>query len=242
MLLRACKLSSAFPKFFNPSFPLQSMKPIDLSRLQSLRMANVARGYEMEEMRGRFARLAERHTNGTAPQAVAVHQLFQTPAALAADLVGLLGLSPGARVLEPSAGLGRILDALKPFAPAEVVAVEMAKECAGALFREEREGVTIKQRDFLTVSPAELGAFDAVAMNPPFTMRSDIRHILHALEFVKPGGRLAALCMDTPHREKALRGLASSWEKVPPGTFSKEGTGVGCVLLSIVRGGGSCSP
>lgn len=201
-------------------------------------MANVQRGYDMEENRARFEGLKARHENGTAPQAVAAHQLFQTPAGLAADLVGLLGLRPGARVLEPSAGLGRILDALAPCSPGEVVAVEMAAACAGVLFREEREGVTIKQRDFLAVSPDELGEFDAVAMNPPFTMRSDIRHILHALKFLKPGGVLAALCMDTAHREKALRGMASTWRKIPAGTFAKEGTGVGCVLLSIVKGEG----
>lgn len=211
------------------------MKPINLSRLHSLRMENTARGYAFQELAPRFERLRDRHINGAAPKAVAVHQLFQTPPDLAARLVALLGLKGGERVLEPSAGLGRILNALQPLRPAEVVAVDCAPECTGALFSQEREGVRILQRDFLTVEPGEMGAFDAVAMNPPFTMRADIRHILHAVEFLKPGGRLAALCMDTPHREKALRHLASTWEKVPAGTFAKEGTGVPCVLLCIEK-------
>lgn len=190
----------------------------------------------MDDVRQRFEGLRTRHEDGTAPQAVSAYQLFQTPPALAAQLVASLALSPGARVLEPSAGLGRLLDALAPFSPAEVVAVENAPECAGALFGQERAGVRLLQRDFLEVDPDEVGQFDAVAMNPPFHMRADIRHILHAMRFLKPGGRLAALCMDTDRREAALRGMASSWVKVPPGTFSKEGTGVGCVLLTIERG------
>src|SRR4051812_21916652 len=117
-------------------------------RLHTLRMENDAAKYAMDEMRPRFERLAQRHENGTAPRAVAVYQLFQTPADLAAQLVSLLDLQPGARVLEPSAGLGRLLDAIKPHKPGEVVAVEMAADCARELFQQDRQGVTIKQRDF----------------------------------------------------------------------------------------------
>lgn len=209
------------------------MKPAPFHRLRTLRMENDAKGYAMDAMRPRFECIADRHTNGTAPQAIAVHQLFQTPAPLAAELVALLNLQPGSRVLEPSAGLGRILDALAPFQPSEVVAVETAAPCAAELFK--REGITLKQRDFLTVQPEELGTFDAVAMNPPFTMRADIRHILHALKFLRTGGTLAALCMDTPHREKALRHMAATWQQVPAGAFRAEGTNVPTVLLTITK-------
>jgi 16S rRNA G1207 methylase RsmC len=109
----------------------------------------------------------------------------------------------------------------------------MAAQCAGELFRQERAGVRILQRDFLTCSPTELGEFDAVAMNPPFHMRSDIKHIQHALTFLKPGGILAALCLDTHHRETALKPLSSSWERVEAGTFGKEGTQVQTILMTI---------
>ena len=73
-------------------------------------------------------------------------------------------------------------------------------------------------------------------MNPPFHLRADIRHILHALKFLKPGGILAALCLDTPHREAALKPLSATWEKLPAGTFGKEGTHVATVLLTIKWG------
>jgi 16S rRNA A1518/A1519 N6-dimethyltransferase RsmA/KsgA/DIM1 with predicted DNA glycosylase/AP lyase activity len=207
------------------------MNAATFHRLHNLRMENDAAGYAMQEMAPRFAALANRHQNGTAPVAVSAFQLFQTPATLAARLVALLELTPGARVLEPSAGLGRILDALAPHQPAEIVAVEMAAACAEQLFK--RENITLRQRDFMNCLPEELGTFDAIAMNPPFTMRSDIRHILHALKFLKPGGTLAALCMDTQHRESALRHLSATWEKIPAGTFRAEGTEVPTILLTI---------
>lgn len=201
-------------------------------RLQNLRMVNDQRGHDMAEMRPRFDALRTRHEDGTAPQAVSAFQLFQTPAAMAARLVAALGPIPtGSRILEPSAGLGRILDQLPR--GVDVVACEIAPQCAGELFKHDRERVTIRQGDFLGM--ANLGEFDFVAMNPPFHMRADVRHILHALTLLKSGGTLAALCMAGPQREKALRPLAATWEEIPAGTFRSEGTNVPTVLLTIKK-------
>lgn len=201
------------------------------NRLHVLRMENDAAKYAMDEMRPRFDRMRDRHENGTAPRAVSTFQLFQTPADLALRLVKAAGIAPRMRVLEPSAGLGRLLDALP--SGCEVVAVELAPECAAELFRQNRDGVKLVQRDFLCCRPGELGRFDAVVMNPPFHMRADIRHIQHALTFLKPRGTLTALCLDTRHREEALRPLARTWERVEAGTFGKEGTRVATVLATF---------
>lgn len=206
-----------------------------INRLHALRMENDAAGYAMQEQAPRFASLAARHENGTAPRAVSAFQLFQTPAPLAARLVAALGDNVRGIVLEPSAGLGRILDALAPFAPVGTVAVEVAQQCAAELFRQNRPGVRLIQRDFLACTVADLGTFDAVAMNPPFHMRADVRHILHAHTFLNPGGKLAALCFDTPSREKALRHLAATWEQIPAGTFGKEGTRVPAILATFTN-------
>ena len=176
------------------------MKPNPFHRLHSLRMENDAHRATMEEQAPRFAALASRHENGTAPRAVSAFQLFQTPPSLAHRLADLLPSRQGMRILEPSAGLGRLLDALHNFEPAEVVAVEMAAECAREIFTQDR---------------------------------ADIRHVLHARQFLAPGGILAALVMDTSHREKSLQPLASTWEKIPAGAFRSEGTSVPTVMLSI---------
>jgi predicted RNA methylase len=202
-------------------------------RLHSLRMENDAARFAMAEMRPRFDALAHRHDNGTAPRAVVVYQLFQTPADIAAQLAAMLNLSPGARVLEPSAGLGRLLDAVAPYEPSEVVAVENAPQCAAELFRQDRERVTIKQRDFLALTPQDIGTFDAVIMNPPFHLRADIRHITHARSFLKPGGTLAALCMNTRHRIEQLKPIASQWIDLPEKSFREEGTHINASIVII---------
>jgi SAM-dependent methyltransferase len=204
-----------------------------LDRLRGQQIDSILAGAEMDAMRPRFNTLRDRHDNGTAPRAVSAIQLFQTPPDLAAQLVALLNLAPSSRVLEPSAGLGRLLDALQPFAPAEVVAVETAPQLAAELFRQDRPAVRLLQRDFLTCTPAELGTFDAVAMNPPFHLRVDIRHTLHALTFLRPGGTLAGLCMDTHHRAVTLRPLCDHWQPIPAGAFRTEGTSVPTVIFRI---------
>ena len=91
------------------------------------------------------------------------------------------------------------------------------------------------------MKPAETGLFDAVIMNPPFHMRSDIKHILHALTFLKPEGKLAAICMEGPQREKALRPLASKWTSLDPAAFAETGTHVQTAMLLIEMTAGTDS-
>jgi hypothetical protein len=50
---------------------------------------------------------------------------------------------------------------------------------------------------------------------------------------LKPSGTLAAICMDSAHRQTALRPVASTWEPLPRETFAKEGTHVAAVMLTI---------
>lgn len=209
------------------------LTPEAFHRLHNIRMANDEAGYRMAESKPRFDRLANRHENGTGPRAVVVHQLFQTPPEIARRLADLLDLQRYDRVLEPSAGLGRLLDALKPFEPLITVAVEIAAECCAELYRQER-GVTLKQADFLTVHPADVGGlFDAVIMNPPFTMSSDIKHISHALKFIKPGGKLAALCLNAPNRRAALGHLCEQWIDLEPRSFKESGTNIDAAMILI---------
>lgn len=125
-------------------------------------------------------------------------QQFFTPAAVADLLVRLTKLrtgSTGTTVLEPSAGVGHILDAiyrLDPTYPAPVTAFEIDGEHVSAL----RRIVWLKslaQVDFLKVLPASELLFDRIIMNPPFAKHADVEHVLHAWKFLAPGGRLVAV-------------------------------------------------
>ena len=212
------------------------MNPPDLSRLTAAQNDNDAHAAFMAMHADRFDAYRTRHEDGTAPRAVSSFQLFQTPEALAARMVELADPRPGLDWLEPSAGLGRILRPIMSTSPGSVTACEESPEIAGELFR-TFPTLTIWQGDFLERSPtvAIEGPFDRVAMNPPFHMRADIRHILRALDFLRPGGVLVGLCLATRHRETALRSLADHWELLPPSTFAREGTRVETYLFRITK-------
>lgn len=210
---------------------MKTIQPPDFSRLRSLASLVGASGQEMRHHAARFDAIKARKSGSSAPRVVVAHQLFQTPDALAARLVALLGDLSGASVLEPSAGLGRLVDQLKSAGASDIVAVDISPDCVAHL--RSRPWLDVKMADFLTLSPSDLGYFDAVAMNPPFTMRSDIRHVKHALQFLKTGGTLAGLCMSGERRENELRPLCSTWEVIPAGAFRQSGTEVETVLFSI---------
>ena len=204
------------------------MNPPDTNRLHALRMDNDAARYRQEEMRPRFDALRNRE----APRAVSAWQLFQTPATVAARMVELADIQPADHVLEPSAGLGRLLRPIQAMNPASVTACEINADLAGELFR-QFPTLSIWQSDFLTRTASP--QFDKVIMNPPFHMRADIKHTLHALQFLCTGGTLVGLAMATHHRETALQPLADYWEKLPAQTFASEGTRVETYLFRITK-------
>jgi hypothetical protein len=70
-------------------------------------------------------------------------------------------------------------------------------------------------------------------MNPPFVNGADIKHITHAIGFLKPGGRLVALCANGHRQRDQLKPLTDYWEDLPPGSFSEQGTNVNVALLVI---------
>lgn len=183
-------------------------------------------------------------------QVAVAPNLFPTPPELArrmAYLADACGLD-GKRVLEPSAGTGNLIRAAIDSATGadnlKITAVEIDRNLIEALKLQRQRTIgantgnfEIKTGDFLQYSPADDGwppqHFDAVLMNPPFDHGSDIDHIKHALQFLKPGGRLVAICANGPRQQAELKPLASTWEELPAGTF--EGTNVRTVLLTIDR-------
>ncbi|MDE2019827.1 MAG: methyltransferase [Patescibacteria group bacterium] len=86
--------------------------------------------------------------------------------------------------------------------------------------------------DFLEQN-GNLGRFDKIIMNPPFSDGADIKHILHARTFLNPGGLLVAICANGPRQQEALKPIAESWEDLPAGSFKESGTGVNAALLTI---------
>lgn len=181
---------------------------------------------------------------GAGVQVIAVDQLFATPAVLASQLVDLVDIQPGDRVLEPSAGLGSLIGAMggRMFGhPAvdvrtgAIVAVEIHAGCCTTL-RTAFPLTEVIQAHFLAWSPIADQRFDRIVMNPPFVDGSDIRHIEHARQLLAPGGRLVAICAAGPRQQAKYRDSADTcvqWIALPPGSFAAVGTQVHTAIVVI---------
>lgn len=205
-----------------------------IERLLRLRAENDEAREVMQLSAPRFDRIAQRHLNGTAPKAVTGFNLFQTPRNVAERMAEIVRghVGPGARILEPSAGLGRLYEPLKEL-QAEWEMVEEAAEVFHAL---KKAFDRARRADFLSLSAGDLGGkFDAVIMNPPFKQGTDIKHIDHAREMLAPGGVLVSLCYDGARQNAHLKPRCDSWEVLPGGTFREEGTGASVAMLTITN-------
>jgi protein-L-isoaspartate O-methyltransferase len=164
-------------------------------------------------------------------ETVVAPQLFPTPPDIAAKMVEVADIRPGHSVLEPSAGTGALIDAMPNVRPnGYVEAVEISHVLSQYL--KDKADKTHNQ-DFLEMN-GELGTFDRIVMNPPFKNGVDIKHINKALEYLKPGGRLVALCANGPRQQAEFKDRADYWEPLPEGSFKTQGTG-GNVSLMVLE-------
>ncbi|WP_301180967.1 methyltransferase, partial [Thalassolituus sp. UBA3500] len=117
----------------------------------------------------------------------AFNDFFPTPESTASEIASLANIEDGMTVLEPSAGNGLLADEAKA-SGAEVDTVELAGQLREIL---EEKGHNVIGDDFLELAPEQ--KYDRVLMNPPFSKDQDIDHVVHAYQFLKPGGRLVAI-------------------------------------------------
>jgi hypothetical protein len=165
-------------------------------------------------------------------QVVAAPQLFPTPPDLADHVIELADIRAGHTILEPSAGTGALLDALQR-KPLDYIGglsvVEINPHLARML---EAKGYSVRCADFLACN-GDLGTFDRIIMNPPFTHGEDIKHIEHARTLLAPSGRLVAICAAGPRQQAALQPICNRWIPLPTGSFQEQGTNVNAALVVI---------
>lgn len=117
-------------------------------------------------------------------------EFFNTPSLVATKLVKLAQVKSTHKVLEPSAGIGHIADAVVKAGVSKdnIQTVEVAYKLAQGL---EMKGYDVHQGDFLSFNQ---GKYDRIIMNPPFSGDKDIEHVMHAYEnLLAPNGRLVAI-------------------------------------------------
>jgi hypothetical protein len=163
---------------------------------------------------------------------------FPTPPAVVAEMMNAAQVKDYHTVLEPSAGDGAILAAIPD--GCLTVAFEINHTLCDIL---KLRGFDMCPSDFLEQQPGKL-RFDRVLMNPPFENQQDIAHVLHAFQFLKPGGRLVAIMSpgwQTRNSKQAEefrawfeqnRGLVVA---LPAGSFRESGTGASTVMIIVDR-------
>lgn len=158
-------------------------------------------------------------------------QAFYTPPEMAAKVAKLADVR-GTTVLEPSAGHGALANACRAAGCAGMVCYE-TDEAAHAHLK--REGYVAFKKDFLAVKPQH--HFERVVMNPPFAKDAYIKHIQHALKFLKSGGRLVAIIPGDMPPAKLTKSLPawSTWNCLPQeaGAFKESGTNIKTSILVI---------
>lgn len=158
-------------------------------------------------------------------------QYYPTPAAVVERVLADMAYRlPGQRVLEPSCGCGRFLDALRA-AGAEVVGCEVDPVRAAMC---EAKGHRVMRMNFLETVPD--ASFDRVVMNPPFYGRHYAKHVRHALRFLRSGGTLTAILPATARYDHGeMEDLRPHWDDLPVGSFSASGTNINTTVATIRR-------
>ena len=93
----------------------------------------------------------------------------------------------GKTILEPSAGIGNIVDYLQAEG-GEVLACEINDDLRIILSHKCK----ILEWDFLKVTSDQISHINMIVMNPPFS--ADEKHISHAYNIAPPGCKIIALC------------------------------------------------
>lgn len=163
---------------------------------------------------------------------------FPSPPAVVERLLELADVRCGMRVLEPSAGQGAIAYACAE-AGGLVDCCELMEANYDALSGDVRLNAVVLA-DFLTLVPEP--RYDRVVMNPPFAKQADIKHVLHALQFLAPEGMLASvMAASVLYRDNRLtrdfrdlvRDRGGDIEALPEGSFKSAGTMVGTVIVTV---------
>ena len=148
-------------------------------------------------------------------------------------------VEPYHAVLDPSAGDGSLLVGLPRDSEAITMVVEIQPDLCDVL---KLRGFDARPADFLTLPTPAAPLFDRVLMNPPFEKMADVRHVLHAWEFLREGGRLVAVMSPawTFHDTVGAREfrdwveeLGGEWQLLPAGSFRHAGTTVHTGMLTL---------
>lgn len=165
-------------------------------------------------------------------------QFYPTPVSVAKRTVDLCDIKHGMRVLEPSAGQGRLVDQI--MTKCEIVCVEPMPENSSVLRRKGYRTVEAFFEDFAV----DCGMFDRIVMNPPFSMQRDALHVMLAYDLLRKGGILTAIVSENSlHYNTEISDIFRSFLcetnaeifPIPFSAFEESGTMIDTVIIRIVK-------
>lgn len=173
------------------------------------------------------------------------YQFYPTPREVALQMCEMTELSEFSRVLEPSCGDGRLADVIAEHHPASLLGVELnPKMCQKTADKPYR----VIEGDFLKLGRADLGSFDRIVMNPPFSKKQEIDHISHAYDLLEDGGILVSVASEgvffredrkTAEFRSFLKEHKAVDFRLREGAFRESGTAVPTRLIKIRKEDGN---
>jgi protein-L-isoaspartate O-methyltransferase len=164
---------------------------------------------------------------------------FPTPDELIDQMIELAELDPSHSILEPSAGMGNILDRIKEHGhKGEMHAVERMHSLHEILLN---KGYTSFCDDIMELVPGRI--YDRIIMNPPFEKAQDIDHVTHCFNnFLKEGGILVSIMSagtqtNTTKKHETFRELVDEhgyFVSVSPGAFKNAFNSTGISVCIVV--------
>lgn len=166
--------------------------------------------------------------SGTLPDQK-THQFYPTTGELQKAAMDECDPREGDSLLEPSIGFGSLLRNL----PKGITVTGVETNSVAAMCSRLRWDT--HQQDFLNTTVKQLGQFDRVLMNPPYSSNRWKLHLQHARQFVKSGGRIVAILPGSATEEsvRSLMGDDCSVHQCGQYENAFEGTGVQVRLFTI---------
>ncbi len=174
-------------------------------------------------------------------------QFFETPETLADKLVELADIQDNDTVLEPSAGQGAIIKAIRKInQECSITAIELMPTNYSILMKlalsAESLDFEIELNDFLKYNPNYVGGFTKIIANPPFSKNQDIAHLKKMYECLAVGGRIVCITSEvwtTGSQKKHiefrewLAEVKAEIIDIEKGSFKESGTMVGGKIIII---------
>lgn len=173
-------------------------------------------------------------------------QFFATPAAIADILVELANIQAGDTILEPSAGQGAIIEAVRRRDKSvNITGIELMRDnylILNEKFPHERKVNCMIEEDFLKRAHMMENEYSKVIANPPFAKNQDIDHVRAMYACLRDGGTLVSIMSnhwktcdnkkETDFREW-ITSMNAEIHNLPYGTFKESGTNVAACIVVI---------